>query len=92
MRAARYENESVIDFDALNEAFEVVNLYRGSHQEPMTKVRNGLGSMVNTIGEDLIITQRLKRTPGSSASSNGRCGLPMGGWDWSASRTSAGSV
>lgn len=63
MRSARYDSDVEIDAEALVEAHEVVNLYRRAHQEPMTRVRNGLTSMVKTIGEDPVITQRLKRTP-----------------------------
>lgn len=67
VRASRYDpdfwNESFSSVEELVEARRVVNLYRRAHQLPMTKVRNGLASMVSTIGADPVLAQRLKRTP-----------------------------
>lgn len=62
IRAARFDPDCPLDITDLGDALDVVKLFRRAHQEPMAKVRTGLGSMVNTLGFDLVITQRLKRS------------------------------
>lgn len=62
LRSALFDSGSSFDLAELDEAFEVVKCFRRAHQEPMAKVRNGLTSMVNTLGFDPVITQRLKRS------------------------------
>lgn len=61
VRAARFEPGYELDAEALSDALDVVKGFRRAHQEPMAKVRNGLTSMVNTLGYDPVIAQRLKR-------------------------------
>ena len=62
IRSARFDPDFPYDVTQLGEALDVVKLFRRAHQEPMARVRNGLTSMVNTLGFDPVITQRLKRS------------------------------
>lgn len=62
IRSARFDPDSSHDITQMGEALDVVKLFRRAHQEPMAKVRNGLTSMVNTLGFEPVITQRLKRS------------------------------
>ncbi|WP_256821235.1 RelA/SpoT domain-containing protein [Dietzia sp. Die43] len=62
IRSARFDPDTPHDITQLGEALDVVKLFRRAHQEPMAKVRNGLTSMVNTLGFEPVITQRLKRS------------------------------
>lgn len=62
IRSARFDPDFSYDVTQLGEALDVVKLFRRAHQEPMARVRNGLTSMVNTLGFDPVITQRLKRS------------------------------
>lgn len=62
IRAARFDADCRYEDTELQDALDVVNHYRRAHQEPMTKVRLGLTSMVNTLGLAPVITQRLKRS------------------------------
>ena len=65
LRAARYDADWLFEVSSEHvvEARDVVHRYRRAHQQPMAKVRNGLTSMVGTIGVEPVVTQRLKRTP-----------------------------
>lgn len=48
IRSAKFDPDCPLDITELGEALDVVKLFRRAHQEPMTKVRNGLTSMVSS--------------------------------------------
>jgi hypothetical protein len=53
-----------VDVVRFREAYEILDLFRGAHQPPMTKVAMGLRSMVKTATHrDPVVSQRLKRSP-----------------------------
>ena len=56
IRSARFDPDTPHDITQLGEALDIVKLFRRAHQEPMAKVRNGLTSMVNTLGFEPVIT------------------------------------
>lgn len=68
-KAGRYLREYVAgrladpDPAKVEEYIEVVTAFREAHGYPMTKVRNGLDSMVSTEGLNAAVTQRHKRVP-----------------------------
>lgn len=55
----------VEDFDKERwvHSIQIVTRFREAHGYPMTKVRNGLASMINTEGIDAALSQRHKRVP-----------------------------
>lgn len=55
--------EDAVDGEKLDAAIQTVTTFREAHGYPMTKVRNGLSSMVNTAGLDAAVSQRHKRVP-----------------------------
>lgn len=68
-KAGKYLREVVAgrvpqpDLDRMEEAIRIVTVFRDAHGYPMTKVRNGLSSMVSTEGIDAAVSQRHKRVP-----------------------------
>jgi ppGpp synthetase/RelA/SpoT-type nucleotidyltranferase len=52
-----------IDFKKYSASIEIVTTFREAHGYPMTKVRNGLASMVGTERLDAALSQRHKRVP-----------------------------
>lgn len=55
--------EYVLDGEKLEHSFTVVTQFRSAHSYPLTKVVNGLRSMVSTEGGEIVVSQRLKRLP-----------------------------
>lgn len=52
-----------VDPQTYHNAIQTVTTFREAHGYPMTKVRNGLTSMINTEGIDAALSQRHKRVP-----------------------------
>lgn len=50
-------------FPEYRDALLVLNDFRAQHQLPLTKATVGLRSMVSSEGHEILVTQRLKRTP-----------------------------
>jgi (p)ppGpp synthase/HD superfamily hydrolase len=57
------QHRATFDFDRYLTAINIVTAFRDAHGYPMTKVRNGLASMINTEGLDAALSQRHKRVP-----------------------------
>jgi ppGpp synthetase/RelA/SpoT-type nucleotidyltranferase len=57
------EGQAEVDSESYQHAIDVVTEFRRLHAYPMTKVRMGLASMVNTEQIDGAVTQRHKRVP-----------------------------
>lgn len=52
-----------VDLDKLDSSIAIVTIFREAHGYPMTKVRNGLSSMVSSLQIDAAVSQRHKRVP-----------------------------
>ncbi|WGX98707.1 RelA/SpoT domain-containing protein [Nocardioides sp. L-11A] len=52
-----------VDLDRYFRSIDIVTIFREAHGYPMTKVRSGLASMINTESIDAALSQRHKRVP-----------------------------